>query len=66
MPFPRTLEELSAGGYLFSNQADCGRCGRRIQWWTTPQGKKMPIEVRGTGDIRSHFGNCNGKNKRGH
>src|SRR5208337_2012614 len=44
MPFPTTIEELKAAGYTFENDARC-KCGEPIEWWKTPRGKMMPMEV---------------------
>jgi hypothetical protein len=41
-----TPEELTAAGYEFVNAARCRgpNCGAMIEWWTTPNGKKMPLD----------------------
>lgn len=58
MPFPTTVEELKAAGYVFSNDANCRGCGSRIEWWTTPKGKKMPMDVDESGNCVSHWSTC--------
>jgi hypothetical protein len=56
MPFPTTLTELKKAGYVFQNETRC-RCGQAIEWWLTPRGKMMPVEVDGE-TIESHWANC--------
>lgn len=51
MPFPKTIEELTAQGYKFENGATCKACHADIEWWTTPKGKKIPMD-QGTADFR--------------
>jgi hypothetical protein len=46
MKFPATKEELEAAGYLFDNDAKCRACGADMEWWITPNGKKMPMVVK--------------------
>jgi len=41
MKFPATSNELRAAGYEYDNDANCRGCGARIEWWITPNGKKM-------------------------
>jgi hypothetical protein len=65
MPFPTTIEELKAAGYVFENHANCRGCGETIEWWKTPRGKKMPMDVDQDGNCESHFSTCpNAKNFR--
>jgi hypothetical protein len=45
MPFPETKEALEAAGYVFDNEGRCRGCGAPIEWWITPNGKKMPMIV---------------------
>ena len=56
MPFPTTIEEWNTAGYVFQNDARC-RCGQPIEWWKTPRGKMMPIEVDGD-EVKSHWADC--------
>jgi hypothetical protein len=58
MPFPETIEALKAAGYTFDNGANCHGCGQAIEWWITPRGKKMPMDVDADGNCESHFGTC--------
>src|SRR5215468_1833811 len=46
MPLPEKREALVALGYVFDNEARCRGCGAAIEWWITPNGKKMPMTVR--------------------
>jgi len=58
MPFPETTGELVKAGYKFDNQANCRGCGAAIEWWITPRGKKMPMDVDADGNAESHWANC--------
>lgn len=60
MPFPQNLDELVAAGYKFENDARCRYCPLRIEWWITPAGRKIPLEVDDHGSVRAHFGHCAG------
>jgi hypothetical protein len=60
MPFPKTLDEMTAAGYTFSNHAECRGCGDSIEWWVSPKGNKIPMNPmnQGTSPAISHFGTC--------
>ena len=58
MPFPETIDELKAAGYKFLNDSNCRGCGFAIEWWETPKGKKMPMDVLADGTCESHWGTC--------
>lgn len=58
MPFPETITELANAGYKFQNDAACRGCGARVEWWETPSGKKMPLDVDEDGNCESHFATC--------
>jgi hypothetical protein len=60
MPFPKTLDELTAAGYVFLDHATCRSCGEDIEFWQTPRGKKMPMNPmnKGTDEAKSHFATC--------
>jgi hypothetical protein len=60
MAFPKTLDEMTAAEYAFSNDALCKGCGEDIEWWTTPSGKKIPMDPmpRGTSAAISHWATC--------
>jgi len=45
MKFPATAVDLKAAGYEYSNDASCRGCGAPIEWWITPNNKKIPITV---------------------
>src|SRR5215469_9584655 len=42
---PTRREDLLAMGYVFDNEATCRGCFSPIEWWITPNGKKMPMSV---------------------
>jgi len=61
MPFPATFAALKAAGYKFENHGKCRGCGREIEWWGTPKGKRMPFNLMVDGEFSkavSHFGTC--------
>jgi hypothetical protein len=64
--FPATSKQLVEAGYEYDNDGVCRGCQEPVEWWLTPEGKKMPISVRkaenvlfDSGDYRiSHFAVC--------
>jgi hypothetical protein len=58
MPFPDNIADLKAAGYVFDNDSHCRSCGASIEWWITPKGKKMPMDVQLDGSCESHWANC--------
>lgn len=60
MPFPKTLDLLRAAGYKFDGHRDCKgpTCNASLEIWTTPRGKKMPLEVDVHGNVEPHFAHC--------
>jgi hypothetical protein len=64
--FPKTKYELQTRGYVYANEATCRGCGANIEWWTTPTGKKMPID-RMTAALESpavaHWATCTDPNR---
>jgi hypothetical protein len=43
MAYPKNFAEMKAQNYKFDNDAECRGCGDAIEWWITPNGKKMPM-----------------------
>lgn len=58
MPFPATTEELKQAGYKFDRCAYCRGCGALIEWWITPHGKRMPMNVSEDGKAEAHWATC--------
>lgn len=58
MPFPETVEEMKDAGYEFKNEGDCRGCRVRIQWWKTPLGRNIPMDVDEDGNVQSHWASC--------
>jgi len=58
MPFPETIDELRKAGYVFENDSNCKACGAPIEWYRTPKGKMMPMDVEPGGDCVPHWGTC--------
>lgn len=54
MPFPKTDEERLKAGYLYLNTSICRGCKRNIEWWETPNGKRIPLNA----DGEAHFSTC--------
>ena len=42
---PEKREDLVAAGYEFTGEGKCRGCGEYIEWWVTPNGKRMPFRV---------------------
>lgn len=42
---PTKLEELRAAGYVFDGEGRCRGCGEQVEWFITPNGRKMPMSV---------------------
>ena len=55
MPFPKTHDELIAAGYIFKNGGHCRGCGQKIQWYQTPKGKVMPLDM---DTYEPHWSSC--------
>ena len=60
MGFPKTLAELKSSGYTFKNDGYCRGCGDAIEWWTTKQGKTIPMNSMDRSDDAAvaHFTVC--------
>ena len=60
MPFPKTRDELIAAGYKFENHSVCRGCKQEIEWYTTPNLKKMPFDLmpQGSSPVVSHWATC--------
>lgn len=60
MGFPQNRDEMVARRYKFSNHSKCKRCGQEMEWWETPNGKKMPFNLMlEPGDPAvTHFNTC--------
>jgi hypothetical protein len=58
MAFPKTLDELRTAGYKFSVHSHCAGCGAVIEWWITPLGRKMPMDVTDSGKAEAHWATC--------
>jgi hypothetical protein len=55
MAFPKTDQELKEQGYQFQGTSICKGCGRKMEWYATPRGKRIPLDP-GTRD--AHFTTC--------
>ena len=58
MAFPETLDELKAAGYVLDGYGNCWGCGAIIQWFKTPRGKRMPMDVDADGNAEPHWATC--------
>lgn len=61
-PWPyTTVAHLETAGYKFDRLSRCtgkykgGTCNALIHWYTTPDGKKMPIDPQ---TIQPHWSSC--------
>lgn len=53
--FPTTETGLKEAGYAFENSGKCRGCGAEIAWYSTPKGKKIPLDE---GTLVPHWGTC--------
>jgi hypothetical protein len=51
MKFPASSDELKKAGYEYDNDSAYRGCHAPIEWWITPNGKKMPFTVKRAGDL---------------
>jgi hypothetical protein len=61
LTWPATRNELYAAGYKKSFKVPvrkCKLCPALLEFWQTPDGKMMPIEVQYDGKLVSHFATC--------
>jgi hypothetical protein len=60
MAFPKTLNEMKSHGYTFKDDGVCRGCGDDIEWWETPNGKKIPMNPMTGGDsgATAHWATC--------
>jgi hypothetical protein len=60
MPFPATRDALIAAGYKFENHSVCKGCKAEIEWYTTINGKKIPMDLmpEGTSKAIPHWSTC--------
>ena len=62
MFFPKTRSDLISAGYALSVRGVgvCGGCHKKIEWWITPAGKRMPMDLMpdDTSAAISHFTVC--------
>ena len=56
--FPKTVDELKAAGYRYSQTRNCRACFVAIEFWWTPENKLTPLDVGKNGDVVSHFSTC--------
>lgn len=60
--FPKTREALERAGYKYLNTALCrGKtCKRHVEWWETPNGKRIPMDEMpdATSEATAHWATC--------
>lgn len=56
---PRSVPDMLAKGYQFSNKAACKDCGAEIDWWTSPKGAQLPMN---SGTALVHMETCGKSN----
>ena len=55
MSFPQTIDDLRNKNYKFEGDSTCKGCGADIEWWTTPNNKKIPMDH---GTAIPHWSTC--------
>lgn len=60
MPFPETLDDLVKAGYKFEGHKKCDgpRCNVTFEFWKTPSGKLVPLDIDEYGKVVAHFATC--------
>jgi hypothetical protein len=60
MLFPQTMRELEDANYRFNGHSRCRGCGASIEWWITPEGGRMPLDMMPEANtpVTSHFATC--------
>jgi hypothetical protein len=62
MPLPQTRDEMVERGYKFQEHGTCrgDNCKASIEWWVTPNGKKIPYDLmpEGTSKAQAHWTSC--------
>jgi len=53
-----TYTELVRAGYTFLARRRCPRCGEEIALFLTPNARKAPFVLLGSGRYLSHFATC--------
>ena len=43
MPFPKRSDELRGLGWKYQSDSICKNCGQKVEWWTTPDEKWVPL-----------------------
>ncbi len=60
MPFPQTFDGMKAASYIFDAHARCRGCGQETEFWITPHGKKIAMDLMPNADSPavSDLGTC--------
>lgn len=60
MSFPATRAALEFAGYRRQSSTFCMGCNQAMEFWTTPQGKSIPMDVMTEAESPaiSHFATC--------
>src|SRR5437868_9037585 len=51
----KNRDEMKANGYVFEGSSECNKCGVRVEWAKTKNGKKVPFDM---GSTVCHFDTC--------
>lgn len=60
MSFPRTRAEMETAGYSLNEYTRCKGCMRLMEFWNTPDGKRIPMDPMDQPEsaATSHFATC--------
>lgn len=61
MPFPSTFADLGPAGYRYAGHGTCKGCAASIEWWLTPAGKRIPLNLMyngGRSPVIPHHSTC--------
>lgn len=60
MPMPTTFQGLHDAGYVHQGRNRCSGCPMMIEWFITPNNKRMPfsLKVGSETEYEAHWGSC--------
>jgi|WetSurMetagenome_2_1015567.scaffolds.fasta_scaffold90674_3 hypothetical protein len=61
MPFPENAKAMWEAGYRFLDHGVCIGCDAPIEWWLTPQKRRIPMNLmpEEKTPAKAHWATCN-------
>jgi hypothetical protein len=50
--YPSTRDEMIEWGYKYTRLTNCKKCGGAVEWWVTPNGKRVAMNA---GSVVGHW-----------